>query len=108
MQDNNSYSIEMIRYDIPEASYAVFEQAYTRAGKLLEDSPYCKGYHIIKGHDEPNHYIVTIYWTSVEDHMQKFRGSEQFASFFQLVKPFYNNIMEMKHYQPPMVSWNKP
>jgi len=107
MEDNQHYSIEIIRYNIPSSDYATFEKAYLEAGKLLEASPYCKGYHIIKGSDEPDHYIVTIYWTSEEDHLQKFRKSEQFTGFFQLVKPFYSNIAEMKHYHPPLVNWKK-
>ncbi len=105
MPDSPGHSIEIIRYNIPEESQAAFEQAYISAGKLLERSPYCKGYQIIKGHDEPANYIVTIYWTSVEDHLKKFRTSEEFAGFFQLVKAYYNNIQEMKHYEQPLVSW---
>jgi heme-degrading monooxygenase HmoA len=107
MEENQNYSIEIIRYNIPSSNYAAFEKAYIDAGKLLEASPYCKGYHVIKGSDEPDHYIVTIYWTSEEDHLQKFRKSGQFTGFFQLVKPFYSNIAEMKHYHPPLVNWKK-
>ncbi|WP_218124266.1 antibiotic biosynthesis monooxygenase family protein [Chitinophaga filiformis] len=107
MEDNKDYSVEIIRYNIPASNYAAFEKAYLDAGKLLEASPYCKGYQIIKGSDEPDHYIVTIYWTSEEDHLQKFRKSEQFTGFFQLVKPFYSNIAEMKHYHPPLVNWKR-
>lgn len=107
MENSPNYSIEIIRYNIPSSGHTAFEKAYTEAGKLLEASPYCKGYNIIKGSDEPDHYIVTICWTSEADHLQKFRKSEQFAGFFQLVKPFYNNIQEMKHYLPPLVNWQK-
>ncbi|HZG22952.1 MAG TPA: antibiotic biosynthesis monooxygenase [Chitinophagaceae bacterium] len=107
MTDHNSNSVEIIRYNIPGASHASFEQAYTMGGKLLEASPYCTGYHINKGDDEPDNYIVTIYWTSKDDHLTKFRTSEQFTGFFKFVKPFFNNIQEMKHYHPPLVSWSK-
>ena len=54
---------------------------------------------MIHGEEEPDHYIVIIDWKSTEDHMQGFRQSVQFMPFFNLVKPFYNNIEEMKHYK---------
>jgi heme-degrading monooxygenase HmoA len=82
MTASNNYSIEIIRYNVPSDGHAAFEEAYIKAGKHLESSPFCKGYHIIKGTEEPDHYILTIYWTSVEDHLQKFRKSEQFSAFF--------------------------
>jgi quinol monooxygenase YgiN len=95
----NDYSIEIIRYSIPEDQRQKFETNYLSAGEFLMASPYCAGYEIIHGTDDPQHYIIRIHWTSVDDHLQKFRNSEHFRSFFLLVKPFYNNIDEMKHYK---------
>lgn len=95
----NSSSTEIIRYTIPTEQHAHFEEAYQQAGKLLDASTFCKGYEVIHGEEEPDHYIVVIYWTSTEDHMNGFRNSPQFMPFFDLVKPFYNHIEEMKHYK---------
>ena len=97
--EKKQYSIEIIRYTVPENERQAFEVAYTKAGEFLKASAYCKGFEMIHGTDEPQHYIIRIHWTSVEDHLQKFRSSEEFKSFFNLVKPFYNYIEEMKHYE---------
>lgn len=97
--EKTKQTIEIIRYDVPEEQRPSFETAYTKAGEFLKASPYCQGFEIINGTDEPQHYIIRIHWTSVEDHLQKFRNSDAFRSFFNLVKPFYNNIEEMKHYE---------
>ncbi|NOU85690.1 hypothetical protein GC102_07855 [Paenibacillus sp. LMG 31460] len=53
---------------------------------------------VIKGIEETNHFIVRIEWDSMEGHMQGFRTSTDFQHFFALVKPFFNAILEMKHY----------
>jgi quinol monooxygenase YgiN len=105
-QDNNpgikgqkEHSVEVIRYTIPPDQHNNFEEAYKEAGKLLEASPYCLGYQVIHGEEEPDHYIVIIDWTSTQEHLNGFRQSQQFMPFFNLVKPFYNNIDEMKHYK---------
>lgn len=98
METNKKYSVEIIRYTIPTDMQTNFEKAYSDAGVFLKQSSYCVGYEMLKGEDEPTHYIVRIHWTSTEDHLQKFRKSGEFHGFFALVKPYFNNIEEMKHY----------
>lgn len=107
MNSKENYSVEIIRYAIPDDKFGRFETDYQEAGKYLKDSPYCLGYNILHGEDEPNHYIVTIYWTSKEDHLNGFRKSAQFSGFFNWVKPYFNHIEEMKHYNKTSISWSK-
>jgi quinol monooxygenase YgiN len=107
MQTANNYSVEIIRYKISEADYNNFENAYIAAGKHLKDSKYCLNYQVIKGNEEPDNYIVIIHWTSKEEHLNGFRKSEEFKPFFELVKPFYNNIQEMKHYDLTPNTWTR-
>lgn len=95
----NNYSVEVIRYDIPQNQQAQFEKAYDAAGEFLRKSKHCLYYAINKGSEEPNHYVIIIHWTSENDHLNGFRKSADFMPFFNLVKPFYNQIQEMKHYQ---------
>lgn len=94
-----TYSIEIIRYKVPAEQHENFEKSYAKAGEHLKASPYCRGFEVIRGVEERDKYIVRIHWTSVDDHLQKFRSSEEFKSFFALVRGFYNNIEEMKHYE---------
>lgn len=105
--NTKSYSVEVIRYNIPPDKSAAFEKAYADAGKYLQASPYCLEYKVLHGNDEPDHYIVIIHWTSKEEHLQGFRKSKEFMPFFNLVKPFYNNIEEMKHYDQTTTAWSK-
>ncbi|PSR53836.1 antibiotic biosynthesis monooxygenase [Adhaeribacter arboris] len=107
MISSKNPSVEIIRYAIPETQHSDFVNAYTAAGKLLQSSPYCLGFELIKGVDEPNNYILTICWTSIEEHLNGFRKSKAFGEFFNLVRPFYNNIQEMKHYEPTNLVWRK-
>lgn len=107
MDTTNNYSVEIIRYKISADRQASFEEAYTHAGKILQKSPFCLSYEIIHGVDEPQNYIVRIHWTSKEDHMSGFRNSAEFLPFFNLVKSFYNNIEEMKHYEITSSVWKR-
>lgn len=107
MNNETNYSIEIIRYTINTEQQNVFVTSYAKAAKILEASPYCIGYEIIHGVDEPQRYVVRIHWTSVDDHLKRFRNSEEFKSFFNLVRPFFNNIEEMKHYESTAIVWNR-
>lgn len=107
MDNPKNYSVEIIRYAVPEDQRNNFEKAYADAGAILQSSPYCLGYEVVRGVDEAQHYIVRIHWTSVDDHLNRFRKSKEFASFFSLVKPFYSYIEEMKHYEITSTVWNR-
>ena len=107
MKAANNYSVEIIRYTIAPDQQDNFEKAYSEAGKFLQASPYCLSYEVIHGEEEPSHYIVTICWTSKEDHLNGFRKSSDFGGFFQLVRPFFANIGEMKHYNHTAITWKK-
>src|SRR4051812_49125584 len=89
IKDSNTYSTEVIRYKIPGEQHEAFIKAYGDAGTYLEASKYCLGYELIEGEEEPDNFIVIIYWTSKDKHLNEFRKSAEFGGFFNLVKPFY-------------------
>lgn len=90
---------ELIRYRVESGQEEAFIRAYTEAGVFLDCSPDCPGYEILRGVEEPQHFVVVIRWASVERHLEGFRKSADFPAFFAAVKPFFVAIEEMKHYQ---------
>jgi quinol monooxygenase YgiN len=61
-------------------------------------SPYCLGYEISHCVEKPDHYVIRIEWDSLDGHLKGFRGSKEFQTFFEAVKPYLNDIEEMQHY----------
>lgn len=92
--------VEYIRYAIALEQAAAFEDAYRRAGALLDADEHCLTHEVARGVENPDHYIVRIEWDSVEGHLEGFRKSPAFGEFFALVKPFFDAIEEMTHYAP--------
>jgi quinol monooxygenase YgiN len=90
--------VEYIRYQIPEDEAHSFEDAYRSAGTSLEASPHCERYEIARCTEDPAAYTVRIEWDSAEGHLQGFRGSPEFRSFFAAVQPYVDRIEEMRHY----------
>lgn len=99
--------VEYIRYTIPEAQRPAFEQAYSQAQAALLASPHCLRYELSQCVEEADSYILRIEWDSLHGHMQGFRSSPDFRTFFAAVRPFVNNIAEMRHYEVTNVTGEK-
>lgn len=90
--------VEYIRYTVPAEQAGAFEEAYSRAGAILQEDSHCLAFEVARGVEEPDHFVVRIEWDSLDGHEQGFRSSPQFAEFFAAVRPFFSEIDEMKHY----------
>jgi len=91
--------VEYIRYAVPVARSHEFEEAYRRAGRVLEEDAHCLRYEVARGVEESEHFVVRIEWDSIEGHERGFRASPAFGEFFAAVGPFVSEIEEMKHYE---------
>lgn len=91
--------VEYIRYKIPVAKQVNFIEAYQNAYQQLEASPYCLGYELSHCEEDSENFILRIEWTSTEEHLNGFRKSAAFGPFLNHVRPFFNDILEMNHYE---------
>jgi quinol monooxygenase YgiN len=90
--------VEYTRYKIANEKRKEFEKAYTNAEHSLKVSPHCLRYELSHCVEEPENYTLRIEWDSEEGHIKGFRTSPEFQPFFEAVKPFFNDIQEMRHY----------
>jgi quinol monooxygenase YgiN len=95
--------VEYIRYAIDDARSAEFEAAYAGASASLDASAHCLGYELSRCTEDPTRYSLRIEWDSAEGHMGGFRSSPEFRTFFSFIRPYVNDIEEMRHYQPTAV-----
>jgi quinol monooxygenase YgiN len=91
--------VEYLRYTVPAEQATQFEEAYEKAAQPLLASPNCLGYDVARCTEDPTSYIVRIHWDSAAGHLEGFRKGPEFAPFFALVKPFFQAIAEMRHYE---------
>jgi quinol monooxygenase YgiN len=95
--------VEYIRYRIPPERAQEFVASYTAAAAPLRESEHCLGYELTRCVEEPDRWILRIRWTSVDDHLKKFRRSPQFRTFFSHIAPYVDQIDEMQHYDVKLV-----
>lgn len=91
--------IEYIRYDIPESRAEEFLAAYRAAATELRSSTHCLAYEVSRCTEEQTSFMVRIEWDSIDGHLKGFRKESGFPSFFSKVKPFFEQIREMRHYE---------
>ena len=99
--------VEYIRYQIPTERDEAFRSAYTRAAASLRASVHCLGYELSRCEEDRSSYILRIHWTSTSDHLQGFRRSPEFGPFLAEVRPFIEQIQEMRHYEPTELVWSR-
>jgi hypothetical protein len=97
-------AMEYIRYRITADSAEAFLDSYRAAVVPLAASEYCLGYDLARCAEDPELFILRIRWTSIDDHLQKFRASEQFREFFSHIGAFVPQIEEMQHYNVALAS----
>lgn len=98
---------EVLRYKIPAGQAEAFERDYAEAGESLKRSPYCLGFELLRSGKDPELYLLTILWDSAEGHLQGFRKSEQFRTFFEHIRAYLPNLLEMEHYSATSVQWSR-
>lgn len=96
--------VEYIRYRVPVERQAEFVPAYARAAKALDAAPECLGYELSRCVEDPAAYVLRIRWTSAEDHLRRFRTGPHFPAFFREIRPYVDDIEEMRHYTPTGVT----
>ena len=96
--------VEYIRYHVDDGRSDAFEEAYRRAGVALDASEHCERYEVSRCSEDPTQRVVRIEWDSEEGHLSGFRQSPEFRGFFEAVRPFVNDIEEMRHYQVTLAS----
>ncbi|KAL3924913.1 MAG: hypothetical protein SGILL_000748 [Bacillariaceae sp.] len=92
--------VEYLRYTVPAEQRDAFVKDYTKASAALMKSPYAKAFEMSECEEDATKFMLRIEWTSGDDHMKKFRTSDEFKEFFADIKPYLDNIDEMRHYKP--------
>jgi len=96
--------VEYTRYRIDEKRRDAFLNDYRKAAESLKASKNCLAHELTQCTEDEGHFTLRIEWDSEEGHLKGFRNSSEFKSFFALVRPYVNDIEEMRHYRLTDVS----
>ena len=95
--------IEHVYLSIRPNQSSAFEDAFKQAKEVIYPMEGLKAVQLIKKVDDSQHYILLIFWDSIEHHQQDFRQSPAYQVWKSLLHPFYDPMPEVEYYEPCMM-----
>lgn len=91
--------LELADIRIQAGQNAAFDQAIERGLRdVISKAKGFRGFKVNKGIENPQRYILQIFWETLEDHTIGFRQSEAFAQWRGIVGPFFAEPPVVEHF----------
>ena len=91
--------LELADIRIQPGQNAAFEKAINQgAHEIISAATGFQGFKINRGIENPDRYILQIFWATLEDHTVTFRQSEAFTRWRALVGPYFAAPPVVEHF----------
>ena len=92
--------LEIADIRIAPGRQAEFDEAIQRGlTTVIARARGMKGWKVNRGVENPERYLLTIFWDTLEDHTVHFRGSPLFAEWRAIVGPFFAQPPVVEHFE---------
>lgn len=76
-----------------------FEAAFVKAATVIATSPGFRFVRVARGIERPSSYLLLVGWDSIDDHVVRFRGSDLFRQWRELIGPYFDGEPVVEHYE---------
>ena len=91
--------LELADIRIRPGQQAAFDEAIQRAiSTVASKAKGFQGFKVNKGIEDPERYILQIFWDTLENHTVDFRGSPAFTEWRAIVGPFFAAPPVVEHF----------
>ena len=91
--------LELVDIRIQPGQQAAFDEAIQRAiSTVASKARGFQGFKVNKGIENPERYILQIFWDTLENHTVDFRGSPAFIEWRAIVGPFFAAPPVVEHF----------
>lgn len=92
--------LELADFSILTGQNAAFEAAVQRGlATVLNQTQGFEGFKLNRCVENPNRYILQVFWSTLEDHTTGFRQSPAFPQWRAIVGPFFANAPVVQHFE---------
>ena len=92
--------LELADIRIQPGQQAAFDEAIQRAiSTVASKAKGFQGFKVNKGIENPERYILQIFWDTLENHTVDFRGSPAFTEWRAIVGPFFAAPPVVEHFE---------
>jgi len=91
--------LELADIRIQPGRQAEFDEAIQRGlGTVISRARGYRGFKVNKGVESPERYLLMIFWETLEDHTEHFRGGPLFAEWRAIVGPCFAAPPVVEHF----------
>jgi heme-degrading monooxygenase HmoA len=91
--------LELADLRIHAGQNTAFDEAIARGLRdVISKAKGFQGYKVNRGIENPQRYVLQIFWETLEDHTVGFRESEAFAQWRAIVGPFFAAAPVVEHF----------
>ena len=91
--------LELADIRIQPGQNAAFEEAITCAARdIIGHAKGFQGFKVNKGIENPERYVLQVFWDTLENHTVDFRQSEAFAQWRAIIGPFFAGPPAVEHF----------
>ena len=92
--------LELVDIRIHAGQQATFDEAITRGvTTVIAQAKGFRGYKINQGIENPERYILEIFWETLENHTVDFRQSPAFTEWRAIVGPYFAVPPTVEHFK---------
>jgi len=90
--------LEVARLDVRPGQHEAFEAAFARAEPLIAAARGYRRHELRRCCERDGRYLLLVWWDTLADHTEGFRGSPDYARWKDLLHHFYDPFPEVEHY----------
>ena len=90
--------LEVAVLDVKPGQGRAFELAFGEARAILAGARGHRRHELRRCAEREDRYLLLVWWSSLEDHTQGFRGSAAYARWKALLHRFYEPFPTVEHY----------
>ena len=90
--------LELAVLDVRPGEEEAFEAAMREARPLIEATPGFTAIELRRCLEVPNRYVLLVSWEKLEDHTVRFRQSDRYQKWRDLLHHFYAPFPTVQHY----------
>ena len=100
--------LEVAVLDVRPGQEAAFEAAFAEARAIIAAAAGHRGHELRRCVENGSRYLLLVWWNTLEDHVQGFRGSSDYQRWKALLHHFYDPFPTVEHYTAPLGAYTGP
>ena len=90
--------LEVAILNVKPGETEAFEAAFREAQTIIAASKGFQRHELRRCLEDANRYLLLVWWDTLEDHTEGFRGSAEYQQWRALLHHFYDPFPEVEHY----------